>query len=598
MSDSAAQADTLGETLAATAAGLQNTPSQWKKTFEDNDDVDAKQPASPPPRLLSLCTFDEDETQIQFCSNVVSQELISPGRDSTKSALQLADTARGTQENNGEDDYVGDGESSNESEDFWGGGETTLDQRPLETRDDRKGPHNAHMVELHCLSSIRAEDKAPEKPDDEDDVETEMEDNGVKTPEVPSPDKPSSNTSTPSRVGPTDASASVETFYDKLYRASMAAGTLLDSHTPVAPPRRKLQTVEQTTSPPLADNKNERDRPIDPKEDEPTQALSRTSQAPATTIKRGSKRATAVAESSPTPAIDVGRKRVSKRPSYVESLDIDQTPRDTQTTLDASSQSSGGVRRRGSKRQQTESMDETCTQSPPKPRAGKKKTTDVAANSSSHDIRIVLTGLEPTESLLRKIESIHGAQFEADVTRGTHLVAPSNQLKRTVKMLCGISTCQHILDEKWLYASAKVGAPEDEAPFCLRDKAKEAQWQFDLRETMYSHTGAARRQFLQGRVFFVTPHKSVLPAADDLAKIIECAGGEVDAKGPRDANTIVITSTEALALKAVQRQLAKADPTRMYSPELILSGILKQSLDLAMHHVAAPGETPARSRRR
>ena len=119
------------------------------------------------------------------------------------------------------------------------------------------------------------------------------------------------------------------------------------------------------------------------------------------------------------------------------------------------------------------------------------------------------------------------AAYVEDVQNGTHIVAPSKQLKRTVKLLSGISSCLHILDEKWLDVSAENGFAANEKEYCLNDIAKEKQWNFELKQTMYGHTLEDRKRLLHDYTFYITPHKSVRPTPKELMQIIQCAGGKV-----------------------------------------------------------------------
>ncbi|KAF0687657.1 Aste57867_20641 [Aphanomyces stellatus] len=203
-------------------------------------------------------------------------------------------------------------------------------------------------------------------------------------------------------------------------------------------------------------------------------------------------------------------------------------------------------------------------------------------------LRIALTGFADPEKLIIKISSIPHAMYEEDVTHATHIVAPSGVLKRTVKILCGISCCLHILDEKWLHVSAKQGAAADETRFCLTDAAKEALWGCSLHQTMYGHTLAQRQALLEGRSFYITRHKSILPPPEDLERIIVCAGGQVVAASEIDAQTIAITSVDAVATAAIKKILKSLRPEQCYTPELLLRCILTQSLDLDQYHVDVP----------
>ncbi|RLN96447.1 hypothetical protein BBJ28_00015900 [Nothophytophthora sp. Chile5] len=215
-------------------------------------------------------------------------------------------------------------------------------------------------------------------------------------------------------------------------------------------------------------------------------------------------------------------------------------------------------------------------------------------------IRVILTGLEPTAAIRKKIKAIGGAVYESNVEKATHVIAPENQVKRTVKLLCGISCCTHVLDERWLDESARLGAAVDEQAHCLHDGKAEAKWQFDLRRTMYEVPSETRKQLFAGYHVFITNHKSVLPPVKDLAKIVECAGGTAELKGKPGPDDLVITSEAALAVATVQRQIAQANPERIYSPELILSSILQQRIDLDKHRLERPtiGKTWATRRRK
>ncbi|KAL3671807.1 hypothetical protein V7S43_003715 [Phytophthora oleae] len=215
-------------------------------------------------------------------------------------------------------------------------------------------------------------------------------------------------------------------------------------------------------------------------------------------------------------------------------------------------------------------------------------------------IRIILTGLEPTVAIRKKIKAITGAAYESNIEKATHVIAPQNQLKRTVKLLCGISCCSHILGERWLDESARVGTAVDEQANCLYDEEAEGKWQFDLKNTIYGVPSAQRQRLLAGCSVFITNHKSVLPPVKDLVKIVECAGGKASSKGKPETNDLVITSKAALAVATVRKQLASANPERVYSSELILSSILKQSVELDKHHLKLPeiGKAWATKRRK
>ncbi|KAG3205758.1 hypothetical protein PC128_g1197 [Phytophthora cactorum] len=230
-------------------------------------------------------------------------------------------------------------------------------------------------------------------------------------------------------------------------------------------------------------------------------------------------------------------------------------------------------------------------------------TTQLPANDAAaeepktQEVRIILTGIEPTAAIRKKIDSIAGAVYEEDIEKATHIIAPKNQLKRTVKLLCGISRCAHVLDVRWLDESARVGAPVYERAHCLKDSKAEAKWKFDLRKTMYDFTPEQRQQLFAGHRLFITNHKSVLPPVKDLVKIVECAGGIAVTKGCADPNDVVITSEAALVTASVRKTLAQANPQRVYSAELILSSILQQHIDFDQNRLEQLSGSNSRRRR-
>ncbi|GLE03998.1 hypothetical protein PINS_up012909 [Pythium insidiosum] len=221
-----------------------------------------------------------------------------------------------------------------------------------------------------------------------------------------------------------------------------------------------------------------------------------------------------------------------------------------------------------------------------------------APEQEASTIRIIFTGIEPSAKIFKKISSIASAVYEENVERATHVIAPRDQLKRTVKLLCGISCCDHILDERWLNESARVGMAVYERQFCLKDSKAEAKWGFDLLKTMYDFTKDQRRQLFHGHRVFITPHASVLPPVHDLVRIVECAGGTAVTTGAALATDVVVTTDAAMATAPVQRMLSSANPQRLYTPELVLSSILQQHLDFDRHRVAATAADATGSKRR
>ncbi|ETW08223.1 hypothetical protein H310_00866 [Aphanomyces invadans] len=570
--------DTIADdTTAGTEAGPQNTPSQWQKHYVGLDQP--LQPASPP-RALPLCTYDEDETQIQFCSNVISQEVGSPMHHSKKNVMQLAEVELPL---NKFDYELGDGESSNESEDLWAGGDATLEQQ------QQTSETSLHTQRADATSMADPLADAPEDPaaTDTGNVDTEVEDNE-------GDDELATRASSRAVTTPADP----EAFYDDLFQRTMPASTFSSprkrrrhSATPVDLGLKKAPTTSPIHR---SSSQNKDNLPLQC----PASILSDgASTAPSETARVNTPRTLPETEAIASNKGDCASSNATLSPSVPQRRHIPQHERDSASDENRPPTSGRGRRANTKARAATVKSPAPC----PSPIINTDAAAECISSGSTKAqlIRIVLTGLDPAP-LMRKIEAIQGAVFEEDVSLGTHLVAPTNELKRTVKMLCGISTCQHIVGEKWLTASAKQGRPVPEAPYCLHDPAKEAQWAFDLKSTMYHRHD--RHLLFRGRVFYIVPHKTILPAPSDLTKIIECAGGEVLPTGSsstaHDDGVIVIASAEALAVKSIRKKLGKLIDAPMHTPELILSGVLQQSLDLTKHRVGIQHSMAVSKRKR
>ncbi|CAI5709306.1 unnamed protein product [Hyaloperonospora brassicae] len=227
---------------------------------------------------------------------------------------------------------------------------------------------------------------------------------------------------------------------------------------------------------------------------------------------------------------------------------------------------------------------------------GRKRTHGLGGQAQIGSIRILLTGIELTAAIGKKIKSIAGAVYESDIEKATHLVAPQNQLKRTLKLLCGISCCAHILGEQWLDQSAQAGVAVDEQANCLRDVEAESKWQFDLRTTMYGVAVEHRRRLFASYSVFITKHKSLLPPVELLVKIVRCAGGKATSKGKPGPSDIVISSEAALATATVLKQLVGSNLERIYSSEFILRSILQQRVELDKYRLQVPESRKSKRR--
>jgi hypothetical protein len=94
----------------------------------------------------------------------------------------------------------------------------------------------------------------------------------------------------------------------------------------------------------------------------------------------------------------------------------------------------------------------------------------------------------------------------------------------------------------------------------------------------------SQQRLLTGKTIFATP--SVKPQRDDLGTIVQCAGGTSTALAPTefDSNVLVVSCADDQAEWAPLVALGFT----IYSNELVLTGILRQELDLSENILKAP----------
>eukprot|EP01137_Pigoraptor_chileana_P022085 Opistho-2@86591 len=166
-----------------------------------------------------------------------------------------------------------------------------------------------------------------------------------------------------------------------------------------------------------------------------------------------------------------------------------------------------------------------------------------------------------------------------------HLV--TEKVRRTVKFLSALCTCSNIVTLEWLDACAEAQHFVDAAPYALVDKESEAKFGFKLADSLRR---AATKKLLDGVLVHVT--KSVKPDPKEMAEIVRCAGGILLDVMPtvvrvKSGDVIVVSCEDDK--KDCKKLIDAGAP--VYSAELLLSGVLRQTLDLAAHRLH--GDAPA-----
>jgi hypothetical protein len=184
-----------------------------------------------------------------------------------------------------------------------------------------------------------------------------------------------------------------------------------------------------------------------------------------------------------------------------------------------------------------------------------------------------------------------GGELVDSVYHCTHLV--TDKVRRTVKFLCCLSRGCHIVNDQWLGACGMEGRFVATETYLVKDRTAERQHKFSLSKSLEM---ARHSKLLSGHRVFLSP--SIKPAPKDMADIIRCGGGEVltTLPDPPGVGVLIVASKDDLSMLSAAVEAGVA----VHTPELILSGVLRQELDLDSHLLpvggaSTSGPTPSSS---
>ncbi|XP_072316839.1 mediator of DNA damage checkpoint protein 1 isoform X2 [Eucyclogobius newberryi] len=203
------------------------------------------------------------------------------------------------------------------------------------------------------------------------------------------------------------------------------------------------------------------------------------------------------------------------------------------------------------------------------------------ARTATQAYKVLFTGVvdEDGENVLTRL----GGAMAEDVADMNCLV--TDKVRRTVKFLCAVAKGIPIVTTRWLEKSGKAGAFLPPHTFLVKDREQENKFDFNLQESLRAAGG---RPLLQGYGIHVT--KSVKPEPDKMKDIISCSGAVFLPKMPSSnkPNTVVVSCEEDRSLCAA----ATSRGLPVVSSEFILTGILRQKLDLEAHKLDGPATAP------
>lgn len=136
----------------------------------------------------------------------------------------------------------------------------------------------------------------------------------------------------------------------------------------------------------------------------------------------------------------------------------------------------------------------------------------------------------------------------------------------------------------------------DSTAYALKDRKKEQQWSIRLPEVL-ARSAANQASLLAGHTFYIS--KNVQPSRDTLKRIVEAAGGSAAPANTQlplrpfvqdaEHHHLLTCAADAQQFERVCEQYAAkkgngTEPLAMWTPELILTSVLRQELDWSPAH--------------
>ncbi|CAM6087659.1 unnamed protein product [Calypogeia fissa] len=185
---------------------------------------------------------------------------------------------------------------------------------------------------------------------------------------------------------------------------------------------------------------------------------------------------------------------------------------------------------------------------------------------------------EDTIKQQKKIVAKLGGRVATSASECSHFVA--DKFVRTGNMLEAMASGKPVVNIGWLDTCSEAYRFVEEDDFILQDAKKEEEMGFSMIRTL---AAARQRPLLQGIRVYITPGTS--PGPDSLARIVKSAGGQVVDQycgpapdGEQESNFCVVISSEEEFEDCIPLLEQGA---KVYTPELILSGVTSYHLDFA-----------------
>ncbi|CAK1542957.1 unnamed protein product [Leptosia nina] len=174
-----------------------------------------------------------------------------------------------------------------------------------------------------------------------------------------------------------------------------------------------------------------------------------------------------------------------------------------------------------------------------------------------------------------KVLEALGAVVTSDVKECT--VVLTMQIKRTFKLLCAVGLGKPIVGRQWVQACVDNNVIVDPWLYLIHDEATEKRFNFKLQQSL---TG--KKKFLKG--INVSSTLNVMPHPKEMKMIVECSGAtwKEPTLEPPKSNWVVVSSvTDEVVWPALKNKGAI-----IVSPEFVLAGVLRQTLEIEKHRIA------------
>ncbi|CAN0388082.1 unnamed protein product [Lampetra fluviatilis] len=206
--------------------------------------------------------------------------------------------------------------------------------------------------------------------------------------------------------------------------------------------------------------------------------------------------------------------------------------------------------------------------------SGGRGTPRSARNPRGDVPKVAFTGVAELEALEQRVRAL-GWAVSASARHCSHLV--TDRVCRTVKMLCAVARGVPVVTPAWIQQCEQSGRVVDTDAFIVSDEEQEAKFHFRLRESLLA---ARERPLFHGCRVHVTA--GVKPEPVHMRDIVECGGATWLPKVPRtaQAGVLVVSCPEDSV------RLRDCRGVDVVSAELILTGVLRQRLDVDAHRLS------------